>query len=67
MSRILVLLFSSLMLLAACGAPPQTGTDGKPLPRVYKIRPGDTAKIQFRMLDSVNSLRQAAGSLASTA
>lgn len=61
MSRILVLLLSSLVFLAACGTPPQTGTDGKPLPRVYKIRAGDTAKIQFRMLDAVNSLRQAAG------
>ncbi|MEO3414670.1 CAP domain-containing protein [Roseovarius sp. CAU 1744] len=61
MSRILVLLLSSLVLLAACATPPQTGSDGKPLPRVYKIRAGDTAKIQFRMLDSVNSLRQAAG------
>ncbi len=61
MSRILALLLSSLVLLAACGAPPQTTPDGKPLPRVYKIRAGDTAKIQFRMLDAVNSLRQAAG------
>ncbi len=61
MSRILALLLSSLVLLAACGTPPQTSSDGKPLPRVYKIRAGDTAKIQFRMLDSVNSLRQASG------
>lgn len=61
MSRILVLLLSSLVFLAACAAPPPTGTNGKPLPRVYKIRSADTAKIQFRMLDSVNSLRQAAG------
>ena len=38
-----------------------TGLDGKPLPKVYRIRSGDTAKIQFRMLDSVNSLRQAGG------
>ncbi|WP_306114174.1 MULTISPECIES: CAP domain-containing protein [unclassified Roseovarius] len=61
MLRILVLLLSSLVLLTACGTPPQTGADGKPLPRVYNIRSGDTAKIQFRMLDAVNSLRQAAG------
>ena len=60
--RILVILFSVMTLLSACGAPPPTvGTDGKPLPRVYKIRSGETSKIQFRMLDSVNSLRQAAG------
>ncbi len=61
MLRNLVLL-SSLVFLAACGAPPsQVGTDGKPLPRVYNIRAGQTAEIQYRMLDSVNSLRRAAG------
>ncbi|MEO0773779.1 MAG: CAP domain-containing protein [Pseudomonadota bacterium] len=49
--------------LAACGAPttPQLGPDGKPLPKVYNIRQGQTAKIQFSMLDSVNTLREAAG------
>lgn len=61
MARILVLLMSAMLLLSACAAPPTYGTDGQPLPRVYKIRSGDTAKIQFRMLDSVNSLRQASG------
>lgn len=61
MSRLLALVLSSLVFLSACATPPATGTDGKPLPRVYKIRAGDTAKIQFRMLDAVNSLRQASG------
>ena len=28
---------------------------------MYRIRSGDTAQIQFRMLDAVNSLRQASG------
>lgn len=37
------------------------GPDGLPLPQVYKISPSDTSDIQFRMLDSVNTLRQAAG------
>jgi uncharacterized protein YkwD len=32
-----------------------------PLPQVYKIGPNDVGDIQFRMLDSVNTLRQAAG------
>lgn len=55
-------LFATAVILAACSTPqPQLGSDGKPLPRLYKIRPGDTGRIQFRMLDSVNSLRQAAG------
>ncbi|WP_371224783.1 CAP domain-containing protein [Roseovarius sp. 2305UL8-3] len=60
--RIFVWLFAALLTLSACAAPaPQIGTDGKPLPKLYKIRSGDTARIQFRMLDSINSLRQAAG------
>ena len=37
------------------------GPDGKPLPRVYRIRAGDTGRIQFRMLDAINALRQASG------
>jgi uncharacterized protein YkwD len=65
MARLLILCVSALLALAACAAPPpsspQLGADGKPLPRVYTIRPGETRTIQFRMLDSVNSLRQAAG------
>jgi uncharacterized protein YkwD len=51
-----------LAALAACApAPPQLGPDGRPLPQVYRIRAGDANEIQFRMLDSVNALRQAAG------
>ena len=64
MMRILGLLFSALVLLSACGAPPPDSTlgpDGKPLPQVYRIRSGQTATIQYRMLDAVNALRQAAG------
>ena len=64
MTRILGLLFSALIVLSACAAPPpepQLGPDGKPLPKLYRIGSGDTADIQFRMLDSINSLRQAAG------
>ena len=63
MVRIVGLLLSALLVLSACATTtqPTIGSDGKPLPQVYRIRSGDTAKIQFRMLDSVNSLRQAAG------
>lgn len=62
MKRFYILLTSAAFALAACAAPePQLGADGKPLPRLYQIRASDTAEIQFRMLDSVNSLRQAAG------
>ena len=49
--------------LAACSGntSARIGADGLPLPQVYNIGPNDTDDIQFRMLDSVNALRQAAG------
>lgn len=63
MGRLIAVFLVSVFAIAAC-APVETqlGSDGKPLPKLYKIRSGDTAKIQFRMLDSINSLRAAAGS-----
>ncbi|MEO0752988.1 MAG: CAP domain-containing protein, partial [Pseudomonadota bacterium] len=63
MTRVFGLLVIAMLGLSACGAPstPQLGPDGKPLPKVYNIRQGQTAKLQFRMLDSVNTLRQASG------
>ena len=68
MNRRSLLSLIAALAVAACGAPPQNtmGPDGKPLPRVYRIGPGDTARIQFRMLDSVNALRQTAGAPALT-
>ncbi len=51
-------------LLAACGMTsrePQLGADGRPLPTVYKIGKNDGEKISYRLLDAVNSLRQAKG------
>ena len=61
--RILSVLIVALLALAACTptGSPTIGDDGRPLPKVYKIRSGDTAKLQFRMLDSVNALRSAQG------
>ncbi|KUF09547.1 CAP domain-containing protein [Pseudoponticoccus marisrubri] len=66
MNRRAILAFASALALTACATtppgntPPQLGPDGKPLPKVYRIG-GDSARVQFRMLDSVNALRQAAG------
>ncbi len=48
--------------MAACTSTAgRIGPNGLPLPQVYQIEDGDTADIQFRMLDSINALRQAAG------
>lgn len=50
--------------LSACvttAAAPRLGSDGKPLPQVYRINAANQAQIPFRLLDSVNSLRSAAG------
>ena len=54
---------AALAFLVACGAPTESnlGPVGQPLPRAYKIRAGDTAKIQFGTLDEINALRQAKG------
>lgn len=64
MIRIISLLLVGLLVLSACGQPSTStgvGADGLPLPKVYRIRNSQTDDIQFRMLDSVNALRTAAG------
>ncbi|WP_299786752.1 CAP domain-containing protein [uncultured Marivita sp.] len=64
MKRSTFLLGAAALALTACaGAPPAPtlGPDGRPLPKLYRIRPGDTGRIQFRMLDAINALRQASG------
>jgi uncharacterized protein YkwD len=63
MNRRIVLSLGAAALLSAC-APAATvrlGTDGQPLPQVYRIKPGSENEISFRLLDSVNSLRRAQG------
>lgn len=63
MKRIFSLLVVGLMVLSACGVPasnPGTpGASGQSSVTVYKIR--NAGKVQFRMLDSINSLRSASG------
>ena len=62
MLRFRTLFVLLLFGLAACGTPePRIGPDGKPLPQVYRIDSGDASKVQFRMLDSINTLRNARG------
>ncbi len=54
-----------LLGVAGCDTPEpgpvRFGADGDPLPTVYRIRAGETSRLQFRMVDSVNSLRSASG------
>jgi len=62
MTKHLLFALVSMFALAACTPPPPSvGPDGLPLPQVYRIKASDTAKIQFRVLDSVNALRASAG------
>lgn len=66
MIRVPLLLGMAAAAVAACGAPtpdplPPLGADGRPVPRIYRISPGDLPRIQFRALDAVNSLRTTAG------
>jgi len=62
MTRLVILIITALFSLSACEKPaPQLGPDGKPIPRVYRIKPGDAARIQYRTLDSINALRAAEG------
>lgn len=59
MRRRLFLTLLVPLALAACETPTlQLGTDGKPLGRVNRIDPADAGAIQYRVLDSVNRLRQ---------
>lgn len=53
---------AALALVAACTEPEiPLGPDGQPLPRIYRISAAEAPKIQFRALDTINALRQAAG------
>ncbi len=64
MKKLSVLALCGAIALSACGgtAPAvQYGPDGVPIPKMYRIDSGDEAAISYRVLDSVNSLRQARG------
>lgn len=63
MIRVFSFLMVILFGLAACEptSSNRIGSDGKPLPKVYRISAGSAGKLQFRMLDSVNALRGSSG------
>lgn len=58
--RVFALLLAAAVGLAACG------TSGGGSAKQYKIDSGNTSRVQFRVLDSVNALRQASGAPAVT-
>jgi uncharacterized protein YkwD len=66
MNRRAFLILSSAAAIAGCTTTStetatKLGPDGKPLPKVYRISSVQRGRIQFRILDSVNALRKAAG------
>lgn len=64
MTRAGFLALGMAFTLAACtsmATGPQLGADGRPLPTLYKISASEAQAIPFRVLDSVNTIRQARG------
>lgn len=63
MTRLPLLIAVLGLTLAACDttAPVRMGPDGKPMPTAHQISAFETNKITYRMLDSINELRAAAG------
>lgn len=63
MKALSVVAVCASLALAACGTGNKirVGSDGRPLPQVYRISAGQEDKIPFRLLDSVNALRSAKG------
>ena len=63
--RVILGLFLILVSVAGCTTttqqPQVLAADGKPLPKLYRISSANSGRIQFRVLDSVNALRGAAG------
>ena len=62
MTRMFGLLLITILALAGCDtSAPKLGSDGRPLPKVYPIKSGDEGRVTYSMLDSINTLRRAAG------
>ncbi len=61
MIRALFIAFIAVFALSACTPPEKPIDDGAFHPTIFRIRKGDTTKIQFRQLDAVNAVRTASG------
>lgn len=63
MFRTSMFLLVAMLGLGACvdPGPMRPGADGRPVPVVYRISQSELPRIQFRMLDSVNTLRARGG------
>lgn len=62
MNRLTVIAIAAAAGLAACAPPPpRTDATGNAVQRVYRIKSGQEAEIQFRALDSINALRAQSG------
>lgn len=61
MKRVLLIVFAAVLTVVAACTPVPNGSSGSG-GKAYRIRNAD--KVQFRMLDSVNALRQASGNSA---
>lgn len=62
MKRIFLALPALLLLLAACSVGTTTLRDGTSgVAKIFRISPAEAGRIPYRMLDSINALRNAAG------
>ena len=64
MERRSALLLGAATALSAClsaPTPAPLGPDGRPLPKVYPIQPGDESRVSYSLLDGMNALRQKRG------
>lgn len=63
MTKPLYFAFAAVAMLAACAEPvaQRMGPDGRPMPAVYRITSADVERVQVRMRDSINTVRNQQG------